>query len=185
MALNPTLWRTCRVLANQKRLRLLQYVIANPLSTVAHMASALHIPDPVASEYLRALNARGLLRAKRQGRFVLYEAAADISIPVAGILLAAIQDALNSQSELKDILNNLTGFTHPRRIELMRAISSGTADLRSLKAKTGNSKQSLTRHLRKLRRRGYVVSDRGLYRCACPKQPLAKTLLALALRSSK
>jgi DNA-binding transcriptional ArsR family regulator len=183
MTLVPTLWRTCRVLANQKRLRLLHYVIKKPLSSVAHIATSLHLPVHVASEYLRALNARGLLRAKRQGRLVLYEAVADFSVPEAWILLVTVESAINKQHKTKDILFSLTGFTHPRRIELVRAIHAGAVDLRSLKIKTGCSTPAVTRHLRKLRRRGFVVSDHGLYRCATPTNPLAKTLLALALRS--
>ena len=38
MALHPTLWRTCRVLAGPTRLRLLRRVIARPGLTVQQLA---------------------------------------------------------------------------------------------------------------------------------------------------
>lgn len=51
----PTLWRTCRVLANRKRLRLLYDVAHSPDGlTVGEAARRARLPLPVASQYLRA-----------------------------------------------------------------------------------------------------------------------------------
>jgi len=182
MTLTPTLWRTCRVLANSKRLSLLYYVMATPFVSVSQVASALQLPLPVASQYMRALNARGLLKVKRQGRFVLYEAAADPSMPETSILLKALESTMRTADPLQMAVEALTGFTHPRRIELLRALDGDGTDIPSLGKKTGISTPALVRHLRKLRRRGYIKSCRGKYACARPNAVLARALLALALQ---
>src|SRR5689334_18224413 len=71
--LQPTLWRTCRVLANRLRLRMLASVVRRPGQTVSMVAKQFNVRVGVASEYLRALEARSLLIARRKGRYVEYE----------------------------------------------------------------------------------------------------------------
>ena len=56
----PTLWRTCRVLANRKRLQTLALLIRQPNQTVSAVAERMSLSMPAASQYLRALEARGL-----------------------------------------------------------------------------------------------------------------------------
>ena len=182
MTLAPSLWRTCRVLANRTRLDLLSHVLRNPWSTVSTVAAAMRLPECVASSYLRALNARGLLRVARRGRFVRYKAAADPLIPEAAGLLKALAVTLQRKRGGEVARGWLTGFTHPRRIELLKAIASGASDFPALQRRTRFSMPALSRHLRKLRLRGYVTALRGRYRCACPRDPLAETLVDLALR---
>jgi DNA-binding transcriptional ArsR family regulator len=70
--LQPTLWRSCRVLANRQRLRLLELLAHDSELTVTSAAQRLALPLPVASQYLRALEARGFLQAHRRGRRVSY-----------------------------------------------------------------------------------------------------------------
>lgn len=182
MTLAPTLWRTCRALANRKRLCLLHVVMMTPSVSVSDIANALQWRLNTTSQYLRSLNARGLLRVKREKRFVLYEAAADISMPETGIILKALRIVLRRTDGLNSAFEALTSFTHPRRIELLKAINQGAMDIKSMNVKTGISRPALERHLRKLKRRGCVASSRGAYRCACPKNLLTKTLLTLALQ---
>jgi DNA-binding transcriptional ArsR family regulator len=142
------------------------------------------MPVPVASQYLRALNARGLLKAVRRGRCVFYEASADSSMPETDVLLKSLYAVLRSDNTPKSIVDVLTAFTHPRRIELLQAIDKGAMDRRSLKAKTGISARALTRHLLKLGKRGYVISHQGKYRCAYPNNTLAKALMKLILQKT-
>ncbi|HBA84136.1 MAG TPA: hypothetical protein DCZ95_08590 [Verrucomicrobia bacterium] len=182
MTLTPTLWRTCRVLANRKRLELLHYVMATSSASVSDIARALQMPLAVASSYLRALNARGLLRVKRKGRFVVYEAAADPTMPEIGVLLPAIKAIFRTKDPFRTALEVLTGFTHPRRIALLKAMEGGAVDLEFLREKTGISKPALMRHLRKLRKRGCVMRSNKRYQRVRPGTALGRTLLALALQ---
>ncbi len=91
--LHPTLWRTCRTLANSRRLACLKAVFANPGSSVEAIAEAAHIPHAQASLCLRALQARGLIRAERQSRWVRYSPVPDSSVPSAAPILTALQRA--------------------------------------------------------------------------------------------
>ena len=72
----PTLWRTCRVLANRKRLQILALLIRQPNQTVSTVAGRMSLSMPTASQYLRALEARGLLTCRRVGRRVEYRPSA-------------------------------------------------------------------------------------------------------------
>src|SRR2546421_4014919 len=71
----PTLWRTCRVLANRKRLQMLALLIRQPNQTVSTVAHQMRLSLPAASQYLRALEGRGLLTCRRVGLQVGYRPA--------------------------------------------------------------------------------------------------------------
>src|SRR5947208_17162889 len=71
--LRPTLLRTCRVLANHTRLRVFRFLLQQPEQTVSEVASHLNLPQSVASQYLRTLESRSLLKARRVGRWVKYQ----------------------------------------------------------------------------------------------------------------
>src|SRR5437870_8771631 len=75
----PTLWRTWRVLANRKRLQTLALLIRQPNQTVSAVAERIGLSTPAASQYLRALEARGLLTCRRVGRRVEYRPSAGTS----------------------------------------------------------------------------------------------------------
>ena len=77
MALHPTLWRTCRVLAGPTRLRLLRRVIARPGLTVQQLADAQDIGKSRASQELRRLQSRGLIQARRKSARVAYHPVPD------------------------------------------------------------------------------------------------------------
>ena len=181
--LSPTLWRTCRALANRKRLRLLQYVILHPHVSVSVAARDQRAKLSATSQYLRALNARGLLQTKRRGREVLYEAVPDPSLPEARILLNALQKELGGKRDSIDsAFRILTAFTHPRRIVLIRAIAAGTDNLQDIRKKTGIPSNAALRHLRKLLERGYIVKTNETYRYRPPSKPLMRALTRLAFR---
>ncbi len=180
--LSPTLWRTCRALANRKRLCLLRHVFSAPGIAVSSAAKDLGWPVPLASQYLRTLNARGLLRATRQGREVCYEAGPDPSLPETAVLLPALQAALGRRANPVDAaFRSLTAFTHPRRIILVRALSTGAGTLGEIRKRTGIPLSAAQRHLRKLRRRGFVAKNKDRYVCRHPPSTLARALMNLAL----
>ena len=72
MALSPTLWRTCRVLAGGTRLALLRRVIKHPGLSVSELVAAEKIDLARASQELRRLQARGIVDVEREGRRVRY-----------------------------------------------------------------------------------------------------------------
>lgn len=176
----PTLWRTCRVLANQHRLRILAFVAREPGQTVSEVANELRIALPTASLYLRALEARGFLQSKRVGRHVKYRFATGTDESTAR-LLAALRTALSGLDEERGRVFKLaTAFTHPRRIEIVRVLAHGRGTVQQLQATTRVPWRALSRHLLKLHRRGLIVDQPEGYALATPHDPLAAALLELA-----
>jgi DNA-binding MarR family transcriptional regulator len=77
--LQPALWRTCRVLANRTRLHMRGCLLQHPGQTVSAVADQLKLSLPVASQYLRALEARGLLTVRGVSRRLKYRIGAGLS----------------------------------------------------------------------------------------------------------
>ena len=184
MPLAPTLWRTCRVLANPLRLACLRAVIDQPGSTVEQVARQANVALPVASLYLRHLQARGLIRPERVSRWVRYTAAADEAVAHAGPVLAAIGPALlQSRRPYAALLQILTAFTHPRRLAILRAMPEAeTVSFAALRRDTGISVPALCRHLKKLERHGMIAAAPEGWRHADLLPRLAQVLRAETLQ---
>jgi DNA-binding transcriptional ArsR family regulator len=154
--LAPTLWRTCRVLANEARLRILAEVLHAPGIGVTPLARRLGLSQSQASQHLRLLQSRGLLHVRRVGRYAEYRPHAEPSVVHADPLLAATRAALKRREPVEEMVRAFTAFTHERRIILYRALEAGIDDRAALVRRTGISRPALKRHLRKFARRGVV-----------------------------
>jgi DNA-binding transcriptional ArsR family regulator len=157
--LQPTLWRTCRVIANRTRLKMFGMLVDHPGLTVSQVARRMGIGGPLASEYLRALNARSLLVPVRQGLWVHYRPATsqEVDQPLAPVLRMKFS---GGRKPVDLIFRLATAFTHPRRVEILRALKQKPHTLAELRAVTGVPRSSLLRHLDKLIGRGFVKSQR-------------------------
>jgi DNA-binding MarR family transcriptional regulator len=180
--LQPTLWRTCRALANRVRLQMLMEVFRQPGQTVSTIALRLNLPLPVTSAYLRALEARGLLVARRAGRHVNYRPApADATTPSAEIAAALKPVFLNENAPVETIFKLATAFTHPRRAEILRAIHARPKTLPEIQTFTGISIPALVRHLRKLESRGFVGCHSGYFIAIRRADVLGRKLAQIAV----
>ncbi|MDZ8119850.1 ArsR family transcriptional regulator [Pontiella agarivorans] len=179
--LHPSLWRTCRVLANENRLHLLWKLFQEGESSVSRLGEAVGLTEPVASSYLRALNARGLILPRRQKNFVLYRPLANPEVAGADRLLEALRGAYDAFMPVPAVIRSVTAFTHERRIEIVRALSGGELAELQLSMKTGISPQALYRHLRKLEARNFVERGGEKLHLSEPDEGLSKELLALAV----
>ena len=179
--LNPTLWRTCRVLANPVRLRMLGVLLQDGELSVTAVAGSIGVSTVVGSQYLRALNARGLLAARRESRWVFYRPAADPSVHVAVVLFKALEQVFaGSRRPHAVIFRQATAMTHPRRVQIVRALAHATLTEDALSQRTGISRFALRRHLSKLARRGFVKRARRTWRLAKPRWPFAAAVMSLA-----
>ena len=180
-ARSTSLWRTCRVLANRQRLQIYYRLLQQQDQTVSAVAQGLKLPLPLASQSLRALEARGLLTVRRAGRWVKYRCRrAEADEPNAR-LIAALRQALRRQSDpIEAIFKLATAFTHPRRIEVFRALEQGPRSVAEVRAVTGISVSALVRHMRKLIARGFVVCELGRYRTDDRSEVLGRELARLA-----
>ena len=155
----PTLWRTCRVLANRKRLQTLALLIRRPNQTVSAIAESLNLSMPAASQYLRALEARGLLICCRVGRRVEYRPSAGTRGAGEEIVKSLRRVFRQRPEPIETIFKLSTAFTHPRRVELFRALMNGADSIAKLEAATKMPPRALSRHLAKLEARGFVKQE--------------------------
>jgi DNA-binding transcriptional ArsR family regulator len=177
----PTLWRTCRVLANRKGLQILALLIRQPNQTVSTVAEHMRLSMPAASQYLRALEARGLLTCRRVGLRVEYRPPATTTEGLAGPILTALRVAFRRRAQPIEVLFKLaTAFTHPRRIKVFRAVKGGADSIGKLQTVTHISGRALSRHLAKLEARGFVKNEMEIYALADLAHPLGRVLARLA-----
>ena len=138
---------------------------------------------PTASQYLRALEARGLLSCRRVGRRVEYRLADGRNEGGANQIVAALRCVLGRSGDRVERLFKLaTAFTHPRRVEIFRAISGGANSFETIQAATRIPGPALQRQLDKLGSRGFIASRRGRYAARTPANPFALALVRLAIR---
>ena len=183
--LKPTLWKTCRILANENRLACLREVIAQPGLDVGTLAHRLMVSEHHASMMLRALQSRGLIRPVRQSRWVYYYPLPDPLVKSAAPVLSAIRKKLlNPRAKLSSIIRILTAFTHPRRLAILgRLQECGAQTEAEMSARLGISRQAMTRHLRKLTRRGLILQEDFSCRLLPARDVLARALLREIARS--
>ena len=175
--LEPTLWRTCRVLTHGKRLEILERLAGTGEASVTRIAKDCGVSLPAATQHLRQLQSRGLIRAARRSRWVYYSAAPDPLVKHSKGVLEAVLQALRRRHTHALIRQDLTAFTHPRRLVILRALADHPAGPFDLAARCRISRPAVFRHLDKLRRRGVVEVVVDRYQLAQPPSPLARALL--------
>ena len=176
-ASQPTLWRTCRVLANRKRLQILALLIQQPNQTVSAVAERMSLSMPAASQYLRALEARGLLTCRRVGRRVQYRPSPGTGEGAAEEIVKALRVAFRQRVRpIEAIFKLATGFTHPRRIEVFRVLTNRGDSFGSIQAATNMPARALSRHLAKLEARGFVKEKGALYVATIHRHPFGRVL---------
>ncbi len=182
LLLQPTLWRTCRVLANHTRLKIVGLLLHEPNLSVSAVADRLRLPLSLASEYLRALEARGLLTASRLKQRVKYQPCPGTTSAPGSILLTALRADFRSQTQtVASIFRLATAFTHPRRIEIFRALKGTPRTLDQLGVVTGIPARALRRHVGKLEARGFVICHEGIHLIVNQPGGFGRALARLAL----
>lgn len=185
--LQPTLWRTCRVLANTTRLRLLAQLVRQQPQTVSQLAENVALPLPVASQSLRALESRGLLKVKRIRRHVEYCIPSTTEANTLADLIAALKISLRQEPlPTAQIIKLATAFTHPSRICLFRCLNGGWKTQVQIHSAIQISALALSRHLGKLTARGFVRMD-DVGRCTAVKHhhAIGRALAALAAQPNQ
>lgn len=183
--LKPTLWRTARVLANVDRLNLMRLVVnANGKSGVCELALEADLPVPIASIYLRALNARGLISVVRHGSHVYYGTNSDRSLPIAVALQKAFRGIFLKKEMPPNWENSFLpifkAYSNQRREKMISILSENNRmsykEFQNL-VRLGDC--SFSRHLKILINAGLVKYDsKGLYSLAKPKNSVEMILLA-------
>lgn len=182
MVLTPTLWRTSRVLAGPIRLNLLRQILGGCEPCVTELAAAAGLSEPRASQELRRLQARGLVKAVRQRRYLCYRPVPDPKVPSARPLLAAARAALTTRADAETI-RVARAFGHDRRLIIVRTLLGGPRSATALPTATGIPPLALYRHLRVLQAGGLVRRTKAGWELVPHPNPLAKALQKLLVRA--
>ena len=187
MTLHPTLWRTCRILAGNTRLRLLRNVVREPGLTVSRLAESTGIKRSRASQELRRLQSRGLIQARRKSGYVRYVPVSDPLVGTAKPLLEALKTSFLENPPTPDevLIATATALSDPRRLAILSELLKGPSQVDEIRAAVQIPAISLRRHLRRLNELGLAGHARQVW-CLFPaRQPLARTLLHLLKSESR
>jgi len=180
--LRPSLWRTCRVIANRNRLRIFGCLVRQPDQTVSAIARRLQLSVPVASQYLRALESRGLLTVRRVGSRVYYRISAGEAPVAIQPLVAALRHAFErSPNPVEFIFKQATAFTHPRRVAIYQAVDHGAQTVDDLHARLRISRFAAARHLAKLEARKFVAVREDACVAVQTQNEVARALAKIAM----
>jgi DNA-binding IclR family transcriptional regulator len=150
-------WRVCRVLANRPRIKMLGLIGQRPGLRVSQIAKTMQLSRPAASQYLRALEACGLVAARRRARSVIYQLRERRdSNAMVRILLNPLVRRLARKGAIESTFKLSTAFANPGRIDVFNNLRAGSMSVRELRAATGFPHMTLWRHLQKLKNRGFV-----------------------------
>ncbi len=179
--LNPTLWRTCKMLSGHTRIRLLRAMLEHPGEGVSALGKRVGIGESAASQELRRIQSRGLLQAERRGVYLVYRMAADPQAPSAAPLLKAIQSAMASHPPERDLemATIAAGLSHARRIGILRALLEGPLPAAEIQSIVQTSDHPFHAHLATLLASGFATRCREGVQFCVPDHPLAKALAKL------
>ena len=176
--LNPTLWRTCRVLAGPTRIKFLRQIHDHPGQNVSALAECVQIGVSAASQDLRRIQSRGLLQADRKGPLLIYRMGADPQVPSAAPLLKALRKTFESFSPEQDeqMISIATGLSHPRRIAIAKIVMTSPIRVTSLRLAMQMSPCPMHHHLKTLAAGGWTQLDNHHLIFRVPPHPLAQAL---------
>ena len=124
--LSPTFWRTVRSLKNVNRLNLLKSVYNHGGNMgVVDIAKENRVSEPVASDYLRKMNARGIISVKRNATFVYYGTLPDRSLPRAISLQKGFREYFSRELPKgwqRELCAIMKGFSHYNRLNILRLL---------------------------------------------------------------
>lgn len=190
--LAPTFWRTCRSLKNRHRLDLFRDVFSfEGEFGVTEFGRRAGIAESTASNYLRQMNARGILGVRRERKYVYYNLTRDRSLPEAINLQEAFcrffKQELPTGWQEKVILL-LKGYTHFNRLAAIRYLACHeSATVNVLEKHMVTCVKGVYHHVRILLKSGIIEHVPGgegkdiPYRLVVPKDPLHKVLHNLSV----
>jgi DNA-binding transcriptional ArsR family regulator len=112
---------------------------------------------------------------------VEYRLSAATTEGAAGEILTALRLVFRGRAQPIEALFKLaTAFTHPRRVEVFRAVKNGADSFSKLQTATHISARALSRHLAKLETRGFVKSEMDAYAVTNPAHAFGRVLARLA-----
>ena len=175
----PVLWRTCRAIANKRRLRILWSLFDHGSQCSIKLSHNLEMSESQVSIHLKILAGHGLIQQYRRKMWVISIPEADQRVPAAEELMNALQTCHGNGTSIGIIFKQATAFTHSRRIEIIQALSMQGMSLEDLSQKAHIPESALNRHLNKLTARGFVKENSALYSKIVPNTAFSQALLRI------
>ena len=185
-------WKICRVLNNEIRLSLLREIATSP-NRELHVVQAgefVGLKKAAASQYLKQLAEAGVLSVERTGRYVICSGEPEKASPVYSLqkVLARLFTASCELDWQKPLLTTINAFAHHVRIRILQSLAArARCGFEELAKATDLPFATLRRQLGLLIAAQIVAACEApdgsrIYELGKPSDPLARTLLALALQ---
>lgn len=176
--------RVARALANVARLRLLTAMARSDEVSPTALSAKLKMPLNVVSGHLRVLSTAGLVQRRKSGTWCHYRVESPYSSQtlsgmvsewIHGILKGSVARGQNrGPREVRDsgragdltevygrLFDAATAFTDLRRLQILRHTSQrGQTTVNCMMNELSMSRDAVSRHTRKLARRGYLSFSR-------------------------
>lgn len=171
------LWERCRCLANDLRLRMLTVLEQRPNLSVQAVGQECGCSESVASRHLADMGRCGFLVFKRRGRYLYSDL--DRSDRLVGSVLRSLS---GDSEDFEPVMKAVTGFTHERRVHIVRVLHEGPLEFSMLCSRCRISIDAMKRHLVKLKKRNFVSLHDDRWQLEELSAGLKKELLDLAVR---
>jgi DNA-binding IclR family transcriptional regulator len=164
------------------RLHLFRHIVQDPGLNVSQLAERVGIGISDASQELRRLQSRGLLRRTCQGTSVRYLPIADPQVSSAAPLLKAlIEEALAGNTARVEVIATMAkGLGSERRVTIVRALRQGPQPENQLAAACRmHNRQSARKSLTRLKDGGWIRKDDRRIALCPVAHPVGRALLSL------
>ncbi len=157
-ALSPTLWKTCRVVANPVRLRILRILMKEKSLTVMGMVRQTAMRKGTISLYLKELQARGLIHARRKSVNVFYEFKSDPIVPQAGRVMEIVMGMFQEGRSDEEVIALFSALRTSNAVKMMKYLlkTGGWVDCEEIGRQLRISARTVLKHRRTLCRNGFA-----------------------------
>ena len=185
MVSRPALWRMVRSVLNPTRLRMMRLLFrAEGRLCVRDIARTFGVDDPIASIYLRQMNAQGLLKVERREIKVFYCPNRDSEWPEVRMFMSVLESCLSGACTAgweSGLMTVLRAFSHFNRLAALLCLIRGPATPGGLKHAMGTCVKTVEHHLEFLYAANLVEVVRTgavpVIALREPAHPLAQVLL--------
>lgn len=178
--MNNFVWKLCRVLANESRLKILRHLMCEKELPVSAIALNQGLTRPSASRHIRLLSEYGFIETTPSGKWLLCRICKPTQeSPLYDLQRTLLKRLQSGETQIDQIYRSATAFTHERRIRIIQFLQDRSMLFNELIAATDISDMALSRHIHKLINRNLIIENGGIYSFTYPSDPILKSLLKL------
>jgi len=182
--MNEPAWKTCRILANKTRLRILRWLLEKSELCEFEIALFLGITRPSTSRHIRLLSESGFIKTRPRSKWLVCSLRDQKpEDPLHDVQKILVKNLASGEKQIDKIYRSATAFTHERRCCIIRLLQNKSMPLEELVNTADISAVALLRHLKKLINRGLVTETDDVYHFSRPSDPLTNSLINMVLHS--